>query len=76
MGLIDRIKSFFTKRMLTAFALYVVNLFAYLSYSLLAPFFPTEAKAIGMSETVIGLVFAAFAAVIFISSPICGKCCL
>mgnify|MGYP003684968187 CR=1 FL=1 len=45
------------------------NLVCHSVYSVLASFFPQEARAKGLSDEPIGLVFAVFAAVIFISAP-------
>jgi len=42
-------------------------------YSVLAAFFPQEAKAKGMSDDGVGIVFASFAAVIFVCSPLAGR---
>lgn len=47
--------------------------FGYCSYSIIAPFYPKEAEAKGMSETTIGLVFSFYALVVFLMSPIFGK---
>ncbi|XP_022094181.1 MFS-type transporter SLC18B1-like isoform X2 [Acanthaster planci] len=46
---------------------------AWLTFSVIAVFFPNEAKARGMSQTVIGLVFSSFSVAAGISSPIWGK---
>jgi len=51
----------------------LANLCCHSVYSVLASFFPQEAKAKGMSEDVVGLVFAVFAAVIFVCSPFAGR---
>mmetsp|Transcript_38091 Transcript_38091/g.94487 ORF Transcript_38091/g.94487 Transcript_38091/m.94487 type:complete len:508 (-) Transcript_38091:306-1829(-) len=45
------------------------NLVCHSVYSVLASFFPQEARAKGMSDEPIGLVFAIFAAVVFVSAP-------
>nr|XP_054749915.1 MFS-type transporter SLC18B1-like [Lytechinus pictus] len=42
-------------------------------YSVLAPFYPIEAKKKGVSTTVSGLVFGVYALISFIASPIIGK---
>ncbi|XP_071114196.1 MFS-type transporter SLC18B1-like [Haliotis cracherodii] len=49
-----------------------VNFCACTCFSLLAPFFPSEAQAKGASQTVVGLIFGCFEFVIFVSSPIFG----
>ena len=40
--------------------------------SMLAPFFPQEAKKKGLSDTNIGIIFAFFPAVVFVMAPIYG----
>ncbi len=42
-------------------------------YSVLASFFPKEARAKGMSDDVVGVVFAIFAFVVFACSPFSGR---
>ncbi|XP_022101427.1 MFS-type transporter SLC18B1-like [Acanthaster planci] len=44
-----------------------------LSFSIIAVFFPSEAKAKGMSHTVTGLVFSTFSTAAVIGAPIWGK---
>ncbi|GFT97923.1 MFS-type transporter SLC18B1 [Nephila pilipes] len=56
-----------------AFCLCIVDFTAYLSMSIIAPFFPREAAAKGMREAVSGFVFSIYALVIMLSSPIFGK---
>ena len=51
----------------------LANLCCHSVYSVLASFFPQEAKAKGMSDDGVGLVFAIFAAVIFVCSPFAGR---
>ena len=51
----------------------LANLFCHSVYSVLASFFPQEAKAKGMSDDGVGLIFAIFAAVIFVCSPIAAR---
>eukprot|EP00965_Chrysotila_dentata_P010676 347293-Pleurochrysis_carterae.AAC.1 len=51
----------------------VANLVCHSVYSVLAAFFPQEAKAKGMSEDAVGIIFASFAAVIFVCSPLAGR---
>lgn len=51
----------------------IANLLCHSVYSVLAAFFPQEAKAKGMSDDAVGITFALFAAVIFICSPFAGR---
>ena len=51
----------------------LANLCCHAVYSVLASFFPQEAKAKGMSDDMVGFVFAVFAAVIFVCSPFAGR---
>jgi len=51
----------------------IANLCCHAVYSVLASFFPQEAKAKGMSDDGVGLVFAIFAAVIFVCAPFAGR---
>ena len=44
----------------------LANLCCHAVYSVLASFFPQEAKAKGMSDDMVGFVFAVFAAIIFV----------
>ncbi|XP_060072215.1 MFS-type transporter SLC18B1-like [Ylistrum balloti] len=55
------------------FAMGFVNFCACTCFSLLAPFYPTEAALKGVSETVTGFVFAVFELVIFITAPVFGN---
>ncbi|GFQ75677.1 MFS-type transporter SLC18B1 [Trichonephila clavata] len=67
-------KSRFTReKKKIAFCLCLVDFTAYLSMSIIAPFFPREAAMKGMREAVSGFVFSIYALVIVISSPILGK---
>jgi len=50
----------------------LANLCCHAVYSVLASFFPQEAKAKGMSDDAVGFVFAVFAGVIFLCSPFAG----
>jgi len=50
----------------------LANLCCHAVYSVLASFFPQEAKAKGMSEDAVGFVFAVFAALVFFCSPMAG----
>ncbi|KAG8192957.1 hypothetical protein JTE90_028080 [Oedothorax gibbosus] len=56
-----------------AFCLCLVDFTAFLSMSIIAPFFPREAAAKGMREAVSGFVFSIYALVMVITSPIFGK---
>ena len=49
------------------------NLICHAVYSVLAAFFPQEAKAKGMGDDAVGIIFASFAAVIFLCSPLAGR---
>ena len=51
----------------------LANLGCHSIYSVLASFFPQEARAKGMSDEGVGLVFAIFAALIFVCSPFAGR---
>lgn len=51
----------------------IANLLCHSVYSVLAAFFPQEAKAKGMSDDAVGITFASFAAVIFVCSPFAGR---
>lgn len=55
------------------FSMGFVNFCACTCFSLLAPFYPTEAAKKGVSVTVVGLVFAVFEFVIFLSAPVFGN---
>ena len=48
------------------------NLLCHSLFSILPAFFPQEAKTKGMSEDAVGIVFACFPAVIFLTSPFAG----
>ncbi|XP_071943949.1 MFS-type transporter SLC18B1-like [Antedon mediterranea] len=49
------------------------NLFQYISWSILAPFFPTEAVRLDASPTQVGLIFGIYSFVQCLSSPVFGK---
>jgi len=51
----------------------IANLVCHSVYSVLAAFFPQEARAKGMSDDTVGVTFASFAAVIFLVSPLAGQ---
>jgi len=51
----------------------IANLVCHSVYSVLAAFFPQEARAKGMSDDAVGITFASFAAIIFLCSPLAGQ---
>ena len=59
-------------KMLVFFCINLTNLCCHSVYSVLAAFFPQEADKKGLSEDAVGIVFASFAAVIFLCSPMAG----
>ena len=62
-----------TKHKILQTALLLLALFTTLSgYSLISPFFPQQAKKIGLTDTEVGIIFAFFPAVVFIVAPIYG----
>ncbi|XP_002732493.1 MFS-type transporter SLC18B1-like [Saccoglossus kowalevskii] len=65
--------SFTANQKWTLFSISLANFSDFVSYSILAPFFPEEANKMGMSDSVVGLVFGCFALVMFITSPVFGK---
>ncbi|XP_065536924.1 MFS-type transporter SLC18B1 isoform X4 [Lathamus discolor] len=50
-----------------------INFSSMICYSILGPFFPSEAEKKGASNTVVGLIFGCFALVNFLSSLILGN---
>lgn len=58
---------------ITLLCLSLVNLTAYLTMSIIAPFFPYEASLKGMRESAAGFVFSVYALVMMICSPLLGK---
>ncbi|XP_063393718.1 MFS-type transporter SLC18B1-like [Cydia fagiglandana] len=62
------------RQRLTLASLALVDFMSFCSISVMAPFFPGEAKAKGLSDTVCGFVFSFYAIVMFITSPFMGKC--
>ncbi|XP_067667013.1 MFS-type transporter SLC18B1-like [Haliotis asinina] len=54
-------------------AMIVSNFIAWSCLSLMAPFFPIEAKMKGLGETVIGLIYSSSELVIFLMSPLMGR---
>jgi len=59
-------------KMLVFMSINLTNLCCHSVYSVLAAFFPQEADKKGLSEDAVGIVFASFAAVIFLCSPMAG----
>jgi hypothetical protein len=59
-------------KMLVFMCINLTNLCCHSVYSVLAAFFPQEAEKKGLSEDAVGIVFASFAAVIFLCSPMAG----
>lgn len=57
------------RRTLILVCINLSNLACHSVYSVLAAFFPQEAKLKGLTEEMVGLIFAIFAAVIFVSAP-------
>nr|XP_022912860.1 MFS-type transporter SLC18B1-like [Onthophagus taurus]XP_022912871.1 MFS-type transporter SLC18B1-like [Onthophagus taurus] len=60
-------------QIMTLISLAVVDFMCFCSMSILAPFFPREAAAKGLSPTMSGFVFSFHALVVFITAPIFGK---
>ncbi|XP_077293824.1 MFS-type transporter SLC18B1-like [Arctopsyche grandis] len=67
------IKNFTRSQKLTLLSLAIVDFMSFCSMSIMAPFFPREAKEKGMTEAVSGFVFSFYALVMFLTSPIFGK---
>ncbi|KAL1526197.1 hypothetical protein AB1Y20_014923 [Prymnesium parvum] len=61
------------RKLLVFFCINVANLGCHAVYSVLAAFFPQEAKAKGISDDGVGVIFASFAGVIFVCSPCAGR---
>ncbi|XP_028251527.1 MFS-type transporter SLC18B1 [Parambassis ranga] len=61
------------KQTLTLISMASVNFSSMICYSILGPFFPTEAVKKGASQTVIGLIFGSYAVCNLIGSLILGK---
>uniref|UniRef100_A0A3P8NSK2 Major facilitator superfamily (MFS) profile domain-containing protein n=1 Tax=Astatotilapia calliptera TaxID=8154 RepID=A0A3P8NSK2_ASTCA len=64
---------FTRKEILTLISVASVNFGSMICYSILGPFFPTEAVKKGASQTVVGLIFGCYAVSNLISSLILGK---
>ncbi|XP_063834249.1 MFS-type transporter SLC18B1-like [Ostrinia nubilalis] len=61
------------RQRLTLASLALVDFMSFCSMSVMAPFFPREATAKGLSDTMCGIVFSFYAVVMFLTSPIFGK---
>ncbi|KAF6039419.1 SLC18B1 [Bugula neritina] len=61
------------QQILTAVTLSLMNISQTISFSILAPFYPSEAAKKGASSAEVGLVFGVFQLIIFITSPIYGN---
>uniref|UniRef100_A0A0K8SF02 Major facilitator superfamily (MFS) profile domain-containing protein n=2 Tax=Lygus hesperus TaxID=30085 RepID=A0A0K8SF02_LYGHE len=64
---------FTTSQVLAFITLVLAEFLSFCSMSVMAPFFPKEAKEKGMSPTVSGMVFSFYAFVVFVTSPLFGK---
>lgn len=69
----EKSPSFTYTQKLALAMLATVEFMSFCSMSIMAPFYPREAAAKGMTETMAGFVFSFYALVIFISSPVFGK---
>lgn len=61
------------RKMLVFFCINIANLGCHAVYSVLAAFFPQEAKVKGTTDDGVGVIFASFAAIIFVCSPCAGR---
>ncbi|XP_029349031.1 MFS-type transporter SLC18B1 [Echeneis naucrates] len=61
------------RQMLTLISMASVNFSSMICYSILGPFFPTEAVKKGASQTVVGLIFGCYALCNLIGSLIMGR---
>ncbi|XP_013148507.1 PREDICTED: MFS-type transporter SLC18B1-like [Papilio polytes] len=61
------------RQRLTLASLALVDFMSFCSMSIMAPFFPREANAKGLSDTMCGMVFSFYAVVMFLTSPLFGK---
>ncbi len=55
------------------FTMFVTNMFAFMTYSLMAPLFPREAEAKGLSYTIQGMIFGSYSLTQLVVSPLIGK---
>ncbi|XP_026702041.1 MFS-type transporter SLC18B1 isoform X2 [Athene cunicularia] len=60
-------------QLFTVIATASINFSSMICYSILGPFFPSEAEKKGASNTVVGLIFGCFALINFLSSLILGN---
>lgn len=60
------------KERLIIFVLCLITLFESICFSVMAPFFPTEASLKGVSTTIIGAIFGMFELIIFFAAPLIG----
>ncbi|XP_064092404.1 uncharacterized protein LOC135205570 [Macrobrachium nipponense] len=68
-----RASGFSRKQLLTLASMLLIDLSSFASMSVLAPFFPKQARSLNLSTTFDGVVFSVYAFVIFIVSPVIGK---
>ncbi|XP_068728644.1 MFS-type transporter SLC18B1-like isoform X1 [Montipora capricornis] len=61
-----------TRRKLTLISLCLVYFAATASFAILSPFFPGEAKVMGASGSMIGLIFGIYPLVVFLVAPVIG----
>ncbi|XP_068717087.1 MFS-type transporter SLC18B1-like [Montipora capricornis] len=67
------VHSFWTiRKILILVSLLLVYVFTFSAITLYLPFFPSEARDKGVSETVVGFIFGTYPFVIFVSSPLFG----
>ncbi|CAI5695846.1 unnamed protein product [Oreochromis niloticus] len=69
----DPPQRFTRKEILTLISMASVNFGSMICYSILGPFFPTEAVKKGASQTVVGLIFGCYAVSNLIGSLVLGK---
>lgn len=62
-----------SNKMLLLLTINLTNLGCHSVFSILAAFFPQEAKAKGATDEMVGLIFASFACVIFVASPLAAR---
>ncbi|XP_047028533.1 MFS-type transporter SLC18B1-like [Helicoverpa zea] len=67
------VRNLSSRQRLTLASLALVDFMSFCSMSVMAPFFPREAAAKGLSETMCGIVFSFYAVVMFLTSPLFGK---
>ncbi len=66
-------KTWNLKKEVLFLTMFASNVIAYMTYSLMAPLFPMQAEAKGVTYTVQGLIFGCYALTQVISSPLIGK---